>query len=66
MDYDFYKSKFEQALQNIPEKQFEDIGLKLSVEEILESIALKIYKPEWSNDFQSPLDSKSRIFFSVW
>jgi hypothetical protein len=66
MDFNFYKSKFEQTLQNIPKKEFEDIGLKLSVEEILESIALKIYKPEWSNDFQSPLHSKSRIFFSVW
>lgn len=66
INFNFYKSKFEQTLQNIPKKEFEDIGLKLSVEEILESIALKIYKPEWSNDFQAPLHSKSRIFFSVW
>ncbi|MDQ0593556.1 hypothetical protein QFZ37_001925 [Chryseobacterium ginsenosidimutans] len=66
MDSNFYKSKFEQILQNIPEKEFETTGLKLSVEEVLESIALKIYKPEWSNDFKSPLSSKSRIFFSVW
>ncbi|MCS3868753.1 hypothetical protein J3D55_001669 [Chryseobacterium ginsenosidimutans] len=66
MDFNFYKSKVEQALQNVPKKEFEDIGLTLSVEEVLESIALKIYKAEWSNDFQSPLNSKSRIFFSVW
>lgn len=66
MDYIFYKDKFEQALNNIPKKEFEDAGFKLSVEEVLESIVLKIYKPEWSNDFKSPLTSKSRIFFSVW
>jgi hypothetical protein len=66
MDFNFYKSKFEQALQNIPKKEFEDVGLTLSVVEVMESIVLKIYKPEWSNDLQSPLNSKSRIFFSVW
>jgi hypothetical protein len=43
-----------------------DAGLELSVHEVMDSIALKIYKPSWSNDLQSPLTSKSRIFFSVW
>jgi hypothetical protein len=66
MDFNFYKSKFEEALQNITKNEFEDIGLTLSVVEVLESVVLKIYKAEWSNDFQSPLNSKSRIFFSVW
>jgi hypothetical protein len=66
MDYNFYKRKFEEAIEDIFFKQFDDFGLKLSVEEVLESVALKIYKPEWSNDFQSPLHSTSRIFFSVW
>lgn len=27
---------------------------------------MKIYKPEWTNDFESPLNSKSKIFFSIW
>ncbi|UWX62617.1 hypothetical protein N0B40_10055 [Chryseobacterium oranimense] len=66
MDYNFYRRNFEEAAEDIFFKQFEDLGLKLSVEEVLESVALKIYKPEWSNDFKSPLNSKSRIFFSVW
>jgi len=66
MDYKFYKEKFEKALKNIPQKQFRDVGLNVSIDEVLESIVLKIYKPEWSSDFQSPLNAKSRIFFSIW
>jgi len=66
MDYNFYKRNFEEAIEDIFFRQFDDLGLKLYVEEVLESVALKIYKPEWSNNFQSPLNSKSRIFFSVW
>lgn len=66
MDYNFYKRNFEETIEDIFFKQFDDHGFKFSVEEVLESVALKIYKPEWSNDFESPLNSKSRIFFSVW
>lgn len=66
MDYDFYKRTFQEIIKDIPRKQFEDAGLELSVQEVMDSIALKIYKPEWSNDLESPLTSKSRIFFSVW
>lgn len=66
MDYDFYKRTFEAIVKNIPRKQFDEAGLEISVHEVMESIALKIYKPKWSGDLQSPLTSKSRIFFSVW
>lgn len=66
MDYNFYQQKFQEALDQISQKEFNALGLKISVEIILESVALKIYKPEWSNDLQSPLDASSRIFFSVW
>ncbi|MCI3939488.1 hypothetical protein MQX03_20140 [Chryseobacterium aahli] len=66
MDYNFYQQKFQEAVEDIFFMQFNDLGLKLSVEKVLESVTLKIYKPEWSNNFNSPLNSKSRIFFSVW
>ena len=66
MDYNFYQQKFQDAVEDIFFIQFEDLGFKISVEKVLESVALKIYKPEWSNDLNSPLNSKSRIFFSVW
>jgi len=66
MDYSFYKRNFEEAIQDVFFIQFDGLGFKLSVEQVLESVALKIYKPEWSNNFKSPLNSKSRIFFSIW
>lgn len=66
MDYHFYQQKFQEALDQISQKEFNELGLKISVETILESVALKIYKPEWSSNPQSPLDASSRIFFSIW
>jgi len=66
IDYDFYLSKFHQAASGIPEEILLNNGLKWSVDIVLESVALKVYKPEWSGDPQSPLDAEGRIFFSVW
>lgn len=66
MDYNFYRREFEETIEDIFFLQFGHYGFKLSVEEVLESVALKIYKREWSNDSESPSDSKSKIFFSVW
>jgi hypothetical protein len=66
MDYNFYHEKFQSALDQIPKKKFDAAGLQLSVNAVLESMVLKIYKPEWSSDPQFPLDAVSRIFFSVW
>ncbi|AYN01810.1 hypothetical protein [Chryseobacterium sp. 3008163] len=63
MDYNFYQQKFQKAVEDIFFMQFNDLGLKLSVEKVLESVTLKIYKPEWSNNFNSPLNSKVEYFF---
>ncbi|PWN59724.1 hypothetical protein [Chryseobacterium viscerum] len=66
MDSTFYLKKFHSAATEIPEKILSNNGLKLSVEIVLESVALKVYNPEWSGNPQSPLDAEGRIFFSVW
>ncbi|MGE8533225.1 hypothetical protein KYG33_20855 [Chryseobacterium sp. D764] len=66
MDYTFYLRKFQLATSGIPEEILCNNGLKLSVDIVLESVALKVYNPEWSGDPQSPLDAEGRIFFSVW
>ena len=66
MDYNLYQDKFQSALAKIPKKQFNNFGLKLSVEIVMNSVAIKVYKPEWSSNPQSPLDANSRIFFSIW
>lgn len=66
MDSTFYLRKFHSAAAEIPEKILSNNGLKLSVEIVWESVALKVYNPEWSGNPQSPLDAEGRIFFSVW
>ncbi|PIF44762.1 hypothetical protein CLU96_1756 [Chryseobacterium sp. 52] len=66
MDELFYKQKFQEAVDTISRKEFDDARLRLSVDVILESVALKIYKTEWSSNPESPLDAPGRIFFSVW
>lgn len=66
MDEQFYRQEFQEALAGISRKEFMDAGLHLSVDTILESVALKIYKPEWSSTPDSPADAPGRIFFSVW
>ena len=66
MDYTLYLEKFHLAASEIPEETLSKYRLKLSVGTILESVALKVYKPEWSGDLLSPLDAEGRIFFSVW
>ncbi|MFP3598248.1 hypothetical protein [Chryseobacterium sp. SIMBA_029] len=66
MDYELYLTAFRSAAEKIPKEQYDREGLKVSVDIVMESAALKIYKPEWSGDPQSPLDAVSRIFFSIW
>ncbi|AZA92755.1 Uncharacterised protein [Chryseobacterium nakagawai] len=66
MDYTFYTKQFHSVITEISKEKFEGLGLKVSIEVVLESVALKVYKPEWAADQKSPLDSAGRIFFSVW
>lgn len=66
MDYSFYLKEFHSAMAKISNEKLETYGLKVAIDDVLESIALKVYKPEWSSDLQSPLHAKGRIFFSVW
>ncbi|WP_185287454.1 hypothetical protein [Chryseobacterium lactis] len=66
MDYPFYLKEFHSAVAKITEERFETFGLKVNIDRVLESVALKVYKPEWSGDVLSSLDSKGRIFFSIW
>ncbi|MCW1963084.1 hypothetical protein [Chryseobacterium viscerum] len=66
MDNTLYLEKFHLAASEISEETLSKYRLKLSVDTILESVAFKVYKPEWSGDLLSPLDAGGRIFFSVW
>lgn len=66
MNYDFYLNLFQTAAGNLDTKRLNNTGLHVYTGIVLRSIALKIYKPEWSGNPQEPLEAKSRIFFSVW
>ena len=66
MDYNFYQNKFRSAISEISQKELVDLGLKVSIGIVMESLALKVYKPEWSSNLEAPLISNGRIFFSIW
>nr|WP_315028870.1 hypothetical protein [uncultured Chryseobacterium sp.] len=66
MDDAFYLEKFHSAIDPDSQEKIDHEGLKVSIDIVLESVALKLYKPHWSGDQQSPLHAKGRIFFSVW
>ena len=66
MDYAFYLNEFHLAAAKVPGEKFESEGLKISVDVVLESAALKIYKPQWSGELHSPENAAGRIFFSIW
>ncbi|AZA82719.1 hypothetical protein C1637_20250 [Chryseobacterium lactis] len=66
MDHTFYLEKLRLAAAEVAEEKPDYNGLKLSVDIVLESAALKMYKPEWSSNPQSPIDAAGRIFFSIW
>lgn len=66
MNHNFYLEKFNSAFLSIDQKEFKKSGLEFFTGTVLDSVALKIYKPEWCGDKQNPLTATSRIFFSVW
>ena len=66
MNYDIYLQAFQSALANIDSAKFNSQNIQLFTGIVLESVALKAYKPEWSGDPKNALTADSRIFFSVW
>jgi hypothetical protein len=66
MDHDFYLGKFNAALLSLDKKDFDKLDLRFFLGVVLNSVAIKIYKPDWSGDKQNPLTAESRIFFSIW
>lgn len=67
MDTSFYLNKFKKAADKLDKK----LLYKKQVESAVvmygkDCVVLKLYKKSWANQFQDPLTSNSRIFFSVW
>jgi hypothetical protein len=66
MDNEYFLDKFKKAADSIDKSILDQKGLEISIGIVLNSIYLKLYKPEWTNDINNPLDAESRIFFSIW
>jgi hypothetical protein len=67
VDTSFYLDKFQKAADKLDKKLLK----KKQVENAVvmygkDSVVLKLYKKSWTNQFQDPLTSESRIFFSIW
>ena len=67
MDTSFYLDKFRKAADKLDKKLLN----KKQVENAVvmygkDCVVLKLYKKSWTNQFQDPLTSESRIFFSIW
>ncbi|MGE8555537.1 MAG: hypothetical protein ACN6OB_16580 [Chryseobacterium jejuense] len=66
MDFAFYLNEFRLAAVEIPQENLDREYLKISITTVLESVAFKIYKPQWYGDSKLSEGSSGRIFFSVW
>ena len=67
MDTSFYLDKFQKAVDKLNKR----LLAKKQVESAVvmygnDCVVLKLYKRSWTNQFQDPLISESRIFFSIW
>jgi hypothetical protein len=66
MDFKNYLEKFQKAADQLNKKLPDKEQVEVAVGIYLNSVFLKLYKKSWTNQFQDPLTSESRIFFSVW
>jgi len=66
MNIDFYLQEFQLAQAKIAKSRSNDPDIRIFTGITLNSVVIKAYKPEWSNDREHPLTAACRIFFSVW
>ena len=67
MDTSFYLDKFQKAADKLDKRLLTKKQVECAV--VIygkDCVVLKLYKSSWANQFQDPLTSESRIFFSVW
>ena len=66
MDNEYFLDKFKRVADSIDKSILDQNGLEISIGIVLNSVYSKLYKPEWTNDINNPLDAEARIFFSIW
>lgn len=63
---EYYLDRFNNAAKELDMARTGQMGLIVSTGIVMDSVCLKIYKPQWTNDLSDPLHAEARIFFSVW
>ncbi|NHN25017.1 hypothetical protein FIA58_004930 [Flavobacterium jejuense] len=66
MDFEYYIEKFQKAANQLDKKKRTAKQLQMHVGVTLNSVVLKLYKKEWTNDEIDPVNATTRIFFAVW
>jgi hypothetical protein len=66
MNFEYYLDKFKRSAAGLDKIRLDKIGLEISVGIVLDSVYLKLYKRNWTNDLSDPLNAEARIFFSIW
>lgn len=66
MDFTQYLDKFQEVANQLDKQLLEKKQIEVSVGRYLDSAFLKLYKKSWTNNFDTPPESDSKIFFSVW
>lgn len=66
MDHLHYRHQFDAVINKLNKKPFDEAGLQLWSGIVLNSAAIKAFKPRWSSDPVNALTAEGRIFFSAW
>ncbi|HSH66152.1 MAG TPA: hypothetical protein VLB84_10215 [Bacteroidia bacterium] len=66
MDFEYYLKKFRKSAEQLNKKMLNEKLIEVHVGVTLNSVVLKLYKKEWTNDNNDPVNAKTRIFFSIW
>ncbi|MEO8515241.1 MAG: hypothetical protein ABI426_00780 [Flavobacterium sp.] len=66
MNFELYLNTFEKSAKKLDKTALNSKQLEVSTGIVLDSVFLKLYKQEWTNDSNDPLNAEARIFFSVW
>ena len=66
MDYEHYLERFRKSAGQLDKALLHHPELRIHVGVTLESVVLKLYKPDWTNDPSDPVQARTRICFAIW
>ncbi len=66
LNTDHYLDTFKKAAQKLDKRRLKEKEIDVYVGITLDSVVMKLYKKKWANDQIDTLNSRTRIFFSIW